>query len=94
VFVLCVVVLSGCHRLSYVDKYQNISLGWGHRGYIASHPGLHHAGNFNHYSDEAVQCRWHRPMEHIPQVLLELEDTGCQDFCGKHRTLPKKTLSY
>ncbi len=24
------------------------------------------AGDFDHYADAAVQCRVHRPMEHIP----------------------------
>ena len=40
--VLCVLVLSGCRHLSYVDKYKRITLRWGYRHHTVAHLGLHH----------------------------------------------------
>jgi len=45
VFVLCVVVSPGHHHSSYVDKYQKITLRWGYRHYLVSHPGLYHTSH-------------------------------------------------
>jgi len=40
--VLCVLVSSGRHHSSYVDKYERITLRWGYRHHKVAHPGLHH----------------------------------------------------
>ena len=49
VFVVCFccvfMALSVWRHLSYVDKYQIITLRWGSRHYLVSHPGLHHASH-------------------------------------------------
>ncbi len=39
---LCVLVSSGHHHSSYVDKYKRITLRWGYGCDKVAHPGLHH----------------------------------------------------